>query len=58
MKVIYFFANNAIKELDNPKLFDINTLLYTSAITAKEYINDVTELIKKRPKKNFTKMVK
>ena len=39
IKVIDFLA---IKELDNPKLFDINALLYTLAITAKEYVNDLT----------------
>ena len=42
IKVIDFLANSAIKELDNPKLFDINALLYTLAITAKEYVNDLT----------------
>ena len=51
IKVIDFLANNAIKELKKPKHFDINTLLYTSAITAKEYVNDLTELNKKSPKK-------
>ena len=51
IKVMNFLANNAIKELDNPKFFNTNALLYTSAITTKEYVNDLTELIKKRPKK-------
>ena len=54
-KVIDFLANNAIKELDNSELFDINALLYTSAITAKEYVNDLKELSKKRPKKSLPK---
>ena len=55
MKVIDFLASNAIKELHSPKLFDINALLYTSVITAKECINDLTELLKKRPKKSSSK---
>ena len=49
IKVIDFLANNAIKELDNLKLFDINALLYTSVITTKEYVNDLIVLSKKRP---------
>ena len=36
IKVIDFLANNTIKELDNPNYFDIDALLCTSAITAKE----------------------
>ena len=36
IKVIDFLANNTIKELDNPKHFDIDALLCTSAITTKE----------------------
>ena len=55
IKVIDFLASNAIKELHSPKLFDINALLYTSVITAKECINDLTELLKKRPKKSSPK---
>ena len=55
IKVIYFLANNAIKEFDNPKLFYLNALLYTSAITAKEYVNDLTKLSKKHPKKSSPK---
>ena len=30
-----FLASNIMKELDNPKLFYIDALLYTSAITTK-----------------------
>ena len=55
IKVIDFLANNAIKEVDSPKLFDIYALLYTSVLTAKEYVNDLTELIKKHPKKSSPK---
>ena len=55
IKVIDFLANDAIKELDSQKLFDISALLFTSVITAKECINDLTELIKKRPKKSSPK---
>ena len=55
IKVIDFLANNAIKEPDNSKLFDIDTLLYTSTITAKEYVTDLTELSKKYPKKSSPK---
>ena len=55
IKVIDFLANSAIKELDKSKLFNINASLYTSAITAKEYVNDLTQ---KTPQKISTKMFK
>ena len=41
IKVIDFLASNTIKEIREPSYFDINTLLYTSAVTAKEHLNDL-----------------
>ena len=55
VKVIDCLPKNAVKELDNPKCFHINALLYMSGITAKESVNGLTELIKKYRKKSSPK---
>ena len=55
VKVIDCLPKNAVKELDNPKCFHINALLYMSGITTKESVNGLTELIKKYRKKSSPK---
>ena len=51
IKVIDFLASNTLKEIHEPSYFDINALLYTSAVTAKEHLNDLKEI----PKQSFKK---
>ena len=51
IKVIDFLASNTLKEIHQPSYFDINALLYTSAVTAKEHLNDLKEI----PKQSFKK---
>ena len=51
IKAIKFLASNTIKEVREPSSFEINALLYTSAVTAKEDLNDLKEIPKQRLKK-------
>ena len=51
IKAIKFLASNTIKEVHEPSSFEINALLYTSAVTAKEHLNDLKEIPKQRLKK-------
>ena len=44
IKGIDFLASNTIKEIREPSCFEINSLLYTSAVTAKEHLNDLKEI--------------
>ena len=46
IKVIDILASNAIKEIREPPCFDIKALLYTSAVTAKEHLNNLKEIRK------------
>ena len=46
IKVIDILASNAIKEIREPPCFDIKALLYTSAVTAKEHLNNLKEIPK------------
>ena len=44
-----------MKEISEPSHFDINALLYMSALTAKEHLNNLKEISKQRPKKTESK---
>ena len=46
IKVTDILASNAIKEIREPPYFDIKALLYTSAVTAKEHLNNLKEIPK------------
>ena len=46
IKVIDILASNTIKEIREPPYFDIKALLYTSAVTAKEHLNNLKEIPK------------
>ena len=46
IKVIDILASNAKKEIREPPCFDIKALLYTSAVTAKEHLNNLKEIPK------------
>ena len=51
IKGIDFLASNTIKEIREPSYLEINSLLYTSAVTAKKHLNDLKEIPKHRMKK-------
>ena len=44
IKVMDFLASKTITEIREPSYFKINALLYTSAVTAKEHLNDLKEI--------------
>ena len=51
IKVMDFLASKTITEIREPSYFKINALLYTSAVTAKEHLNDLKKIPKQRLKK-------
>ena len=51
IKVIDFLASNTIKAIREPSQFDINALLYTSAVSTKKRLNDLKEIPKQHLKK-------
>ena len=50
LKVIHRLAKRKRSQVENPNYLDINVLLYTAAVTRKEYLND---LIKKHAEKTL-----
>ena len=51
IKVIDFLASDTIEEIFEPSYFDINAQLYTSAVTAKEHLDDLKEIPKNTRKR-------
>ena len=43
LKVIDQLAKRKLSQIENPNYLDINVLLYTAAVTTKEYLNDLKE---------------
>ena len=43
LKVIDQLAKRKLSQIENPNDLDINVLLYTAAVTTKEYLNDLNE---------------
>ena len=43
LKVIDRLAKRKLSQIENPNYLDINVLLYTAAVTTKEYLNDVSK---------------
>ena len=43
LKVIDQLAKRKLSQIENPNYLDINVLLYTAAVTTKEYLNDLRE---------------
>ena len=56
LKVIDQLAKRKLSQIENPNYLYINVLLYTAAVTTKEYLNDLKEnCTEKSPKvKVFT----
>ena len=51
IKLIVFLDSNTIKGIGEPPHVDINALLYTSAVTAIEHLDDLRKNLKKRSRK-------
>ena len=43
LKVIDRLAKRKLSQIENPNYLDINVLLYTAAVTTKEYLNDLSK---------------
>ena len=43
LKVIDQLAKRKLSQIENPNYLDLNVLLYTAAVTTKEYLNDLKE---------------
>ena len=54
LKVIDRLAKRKLSQIENPNYLDVNVLLYTAAVTAKEYLNDLSK--KSAEKSPKTKM--
>ena len=58
MKVIHRLAKRKLSQIENANYLDINVLLYTAAVTTKEYLNDVSKkYTEKTPKAKMPRWI-
>ena len=58
LKVIDRLAKRKLSQIENPNYLDINVLLYTAAVTTKEYLNDLSKkYTEKTPKAKMSQWI-
>ena len=51
LKVIDQLVKQKLSQIQNPNYLDIDVLLYTAAVTTKEYLNDLNKKYTENPRK-------